>query len=405
LSRSFLSDRSLAEQQTSDDVLYEGSFASILGESSIGVPTPGAGEEFVDRDKSRPFKKRRIVKEEDLLDAAKLAAEKAWQLWTTDVKKILKMPQIKMFCGDMQITHRDKLDSFTYNAIANKFDVVHDWGFKDIMDNFIEEKRIVEMADNYYGISGLFGTKTDSTDFMAVSDSADVLIRLLEHNAPCPAEAKDFFIDWVKWFDRQRGKKNTQLMVGEKDSCKTWFAKAWCKLAVYVGQLSNPTRGESAPFSGAADGRILFWDEADIGMEASFADVCKMLLGGQEVSVNMKYKNRQIIQPAPVLMCSNNNPCRMSDTHIIEPLHARWNWMNWSSTEAIRSLIYKECNPIALFEVYKWANGDLIIQDPNLVDEPTNLSFLHHQLDKLEDEAREDILNQLNDLQTENILQ
>ena len=141
-------------------------------------------------------------------------------------------------------------------------------------------------------------------------------------------------------------------MVGASNKAKTWFCSPWFKIALFIGHISNPTRGESAPFSGITNSRIIFWDEADMGLEQSFADICKIVMGGQEASVNVKYANRTLVPPAPILMCANKNPLRITTKADVDAINNRWWKINWTASEDIINLIYGNCNPMCLFDVY-----------------------------------------------------
>ena len=131
-------------------------------------------------------------------------------------------------------------------------------------------------------MSQLFGNKFGKV--MSIEDSSDVYIRLLKQNCG-EMGPKRFFMQLVAWFDRELGKKNAICLVGASNKAKTWFCSPWFKIALFIGHISNPTRGESAPFSGITNSTIIFWDEADMGLEQSFADICKIVMGAQEASV------------------------------------------------------------------------------------------------------------------------
>lgn len=363
-----------------DGVSYEGTTPSLVRETRPELRSTVAQSSPMGTVRA---KKRTRTTTEDLFQASKEVAQLGWLLWTTSVSALLRRPEITSKYEDILIMNRKMLEEQSKNAIALCFEQVRDWNFRQFKDELQNRGR--KLVFNGEDLSLTWGSPT-YLKYMTLQDSADVIIRMMEHNARyldyLNNSGKQLFIDFVSWFDRQRGKKNTQLLVGEANSCKTWFSKAWLRLAVFVGKISNPTRGETAPFSGAMDARIIFWDEADLGLDQSFSDICKMILGGQEANVNVKYQNRQDVLPAPIMMCGNRNPMRFTNKADVDAINSRWHHLNWESTSEIRNLIYGECDPMALFTVLDWACGDLVLADELTTDEMLNIAA--------EEEANED---------------
>jgi hypothetical protein len=363
-----------------DAVSYEGTTPSLVRETSPSLRTTIAQSSAVGPVRA---KKRTRTTAEDLFQASKEVAQLGWALWTTSVPALLRRPEITSKFEDILIMNRKVLEEQSKNAIALCFEQVRDWNFRQFKEEL--QNRGKKLVFNGEDQCLTWGSPT-YLKYMTLQDSADVVIRMMEHNARHLSHlnnnGKNLFVDFVSWFDRQRGKRNTQLLVGEANSCKTWFSKAWLRLAVFVGKISNPTRGETAPFSGAMDARIIFWDEADLGLDQSFSDICKMILGGQEANVNVKYQNRQDVLPAPILMCGNRNPMRFTNKADVDAINSRWHSLHWESTSEIRNLIYGECDPMALFTVLDWACGDLVLADELTTDEMLNIAA--------EEEANED---------------
>lgn len=358
-------------RSSEDAVSYEGNAPSLLREVNPAARYTVAPEGFVGGvRKKRPTR----VSAQDLFEAAKEVARLGWILWTTSVPSLLRHPKITREYGDILIINKRGLEEQATNAVALLFEQVKEWSFRDFQEELTNRGRKIEWDGET--LETTWGSPK-YLKYMTMQDSADVIIRMMEENAKeldyMGNSGKKLFLDFVGWFDRQRAKQNTQLLVGESNSCKTWFSKAWLRLAVYVGKISNPTRGETAPFSGAMDARIMFWDEADLGLDQSFSDICKMILGGQEANVNVKYKNRQDVLPAPMLMCANRNPMRFTNRVDVDAINSRWHHLKWTATDEIRSLIYGECDPLALFTVLDWASGDLEIVDQLTEDEMEDL--------------------------------
>ena len=106
----------------------------------------------------------------------------------------------------------------------------------------------------------------------------------------------------------------------------------------FLRQGQQPdTGGGSFPLGNITLCRLIFWDEANMGLEDSFADLMKMVLGGDEVPVAVKYQDKQRLHSAPVIMCANSHPCRISNARAA--LNARWEETQWRCTEEIRNLV------------------------------------------------------------------
>ena len=372
-------------RSSEDAVSYEGTTPSLVREANPTTYNTVAPEVNL-----APMRKRQLRSApEELFQAAKEVANLGWILWTTSVSSLLRRPEITNKYADILITNKKGLEEQAANAVALVFEQVKEWDFMQFKHELTKRGR--KLVFNGDPLELTWGSPA-YLKYMTTQDSADVIIRMMEHNAKyldyLNNSGKNLFLDFVSWFDRQRAKQNTQLLVGESNSCKTWFSKAWLRLAVYVGKISNPTRGETAPFSGAMDSRIMFWDEADLGLDQSFSDICKMILGGQEANVNIKYKNRQDVMPAPMLMCGNRNPMRFTNKADVDAIKSRWHHLEWSATEEIRGLIYGECDPLALFTVLDWARGILVVETIT----PEELEDLQHDAEVEEEMEKENIL-------------
>jgi hypothetical protein len=347
--------------QGPNDVQYPGDITFICEKdstTSLGDGTTPTGMERGRNKRLRP---------DSTLEAALFIAGIAWEKWHTSVTSLLREPKVVAKYGDYHLVkNRKEIAEMAENAIKTKFSHVFDMRFLDFKAELFKEPRMTDHPVlGRSSLTGLFGNQYGR--MMSIEDSADVYIRLLEANCG-DMGAKRFFLQLVAWFDRELGKKNAICLVGPSNKAKTWFCSPWFKIALFIGTISNPTRGESAPFSGITNSRVIFWDEADMGLEQTFADICKIIMGGQEASVNVKYQNRTLIAPAPILMCANRNPLRITTKADVDAINNRWWKIQWTATEKIINLIYGNCNPMCLFDVYEWATT----VDENLseTDEP-----------------------------------
>lgn len=363
----------------------KGDDPQLVGTEFITICDTGSQAKRMDgSSETQPTKRKFKYSQADILEAAKFIASEGWKTWCNDLQKIMRMDRVRNRVLDILFAHKEEVELKALHAIQLMFEPVKGWKFNDIRQNFLDEQRYIlkrpfvlddDENSSFSCLSDLFG-QSKGNRLMDARDSADVIIRLMEINCQNVVgkqfTAKEFFLDWVKWFDGARGKKNTQLLIGLTNGAKSWFSEAWAKLALFIGYISNPTRGETAPFSGIKDSRVILWDEADLGLEAHFADICKMILGGQDVSVNIKYKNRTVLESCPVVMCSNRYPCRISDQSVKAPLEERWQRINWESSEEIsKVLIYGPCNPIGLFLAYDWAiseGEDALLAERDVLD-------------------------------------
>ena len=269
--------------------------------------------------------------------------EQAKLHWSKSMNHILGLPEIIDNFPKTLIQSRKRVKELFANFVEHWFQVVKHWKW----DHFVRHFRALREPPT-------FGTGR----FMSREGSFQILQQLFALNYVDPRAA---FRNWVCWFDQGRNKQNTMLLIGPPNSLKTWYCQAWEYFALFSGRVSNPTRGESFPLGNITHCRLIFWDEANMGLEDSFADLMKMVLGGDEVPVAVKYQDKQRLHSAPVIMCANQHPCRIPSAR--EALNARWEEIEWNCTDEIRNLVKGGCHHLALIDMYEWA------MEPELSDD------------------------------------
>lgn len=102
---------------------------------------------------------------------------------------------------------------------------------------------------------------------------------------------------------RHRTKQNTLLLFGPKDSGKTFVLQSFCTFAI----LSSNLRDFSKQFGKqhAINQRLLFLDEPkDMGKDI---EEVKLLCGGQESLVDIKFRSPRELRYPPVFIASNDD--------------------------------------------------------------------------------------------------
>lgn len=113
--------------------------------------------------------------------------------------------------------------------------------------------------------------------------------------------------------------------------------------------MRTPSRQERFSFQECADRRIIFWDEAKL--DPSHYDNIKRMLAGDTCSVAVKFKEDQVLQKTPIIVCSNNDVFPQNDEYYNRIVTYRWAaYSPWPER-----LFVKKLHPIAAGILLGWA--------------------------------------------------
>lgn len=105
--------------------------------------------------------------------------------------------------------------------------------------------------------------------------------------------------------EKKKPKRNAFYIHGPPSSGKNYFLDCICSFYLNVGNMANFNRSVQFPFCDCENRRVIMWNE--INFSPGNTDSVKMLLGGDLMHVNVKFKNYQPIFRTTVIVLSNDN--------------------------------------------------------------------------------------------------
>lgn len=191
--------------------------------------------------------------------------------------------------------------------------------------------------------------------------SAHVLVRLLKCQFGSFEIIQEFLSNVLKVLNCQIPKINTINIKGPPGSGKTWFVETIGKLCWFTGRCdSSINKFTQFPFEHMLGKRVTIFNEFNLA--PSFKDVVKEILEGANVTINVKYKNRCMLDRTPIFITTNNN-WEMDHPEVDRKAFAQrmitynWNSQPWLRLEdgyphppALARLFYK--TPSELEDIY-----------------------------------------------------
>lgn len=133
-----------------------------------------------------------------------------------------------------------------------------------------------------------------------------VLLRLLKCQLGTWDNIVTFLDHVLNILNKQYPKINTLNIKGAPGSGKTWFVECLGKLCWFTGRCdSSINKFTQFPFEHMLGKRLTIFNEFNLA--PSFKDVVKEILEGANVSINVKYRPRCILERVPVIITTNNN--------------------------------------------------------------------------------------------------
>nr|QTE03761.1 MAG: nonstructural protein 1 [Phylloscopus fuscatus parvoviridae sp.] len=149
----------------------------------------------------------------------------------------------------------------------------------------------------------------------------------------------------VRWLmnllDRKTGKKNTWYIVSPPNAGKTFFCDCIADYFQSVGHLKPWNRNNSFPLEELDGARVCFWNEPNF--ESGNTAECLKLLGGDNLSVAIKYNRPSTVQNVPVI-CTSNTIQFPTTPEFME----RIKYSMWQPCDILKSVGKKRLHPYAL---------------------------------------------------------
>nr|QUS52550.1 NS1 [Mute swan feces associated ambidensovirus 6] len=148
---------------------------------------------------------------------------------------------------------------------------------------------------------------TNNKPFSIYYDVEDSVFKLNElllwqfHNDPDLVYL--FLLDLYNVVDRKLSKCNSILVYSPPSAGKNWFFDTVLAFCMNKGQMGNPNKHNTFAYQECVGKRILLWNEPNY--ESSQLDMLKMILGGDNYTVNVKCKADQAVAKTPVIILTN----------------------------------------------------------------------------------------------------
>lgn len=135
--------------------------------------------------------------------------------------------------------------------------------------------------------------------------SAYLLVRLLY----CQLKSFDKMVEFLKHLlnimNKTYPKINTLNIRGPPGSGKTYFIETIGKLCWFTGRCdSSINKFTQFPFEHMLGKRLTIFNEFNLA--PSFKDVVKEILEGANITINVKYRSRCILERTPIIITTNN---------------------------------------------------------------------------------------------------
>lgn len=154
-------------------------------------------------------------------------------------------------------------------------------------------------------------------------------------------EIFNFLTNLLNICDRRIPKINCLQIFGPPCSGKNWFFDCVCAYYLFVGYIGNFNKYCSFPLMECVNKRMLMWNEPNC--EPGSFDTIKMLFGGDNLTVKVKYQGDGLVCRTPVIVLGNYNPFPTTDV-----FSCRTYTYNFVYCGMLRDLKYKP-HPLAYY--------------------------------------------------------
>uniref|UniRef100_A0A8D8WBT3 Non-capsid protein NS-1 n=1 Tax=Cacopsylla melanoneura TaxID=428564 RepID=A0A8D8WBT3_9HEMI len=139
-----------------------------------------------------------------------------------------------------------------------------------------------------------------------IEESVRVLEELLLFQFDNDVEIVQVFLaDLVDVLDKKRQKLNTFFVLGASNAGKNFFFDCVIHYFLNFGMIGNFSKYVGFPLQDCVSRRILLWNEPNA--EASAFETLKMLLGGDQCVVRVKFQSDVTVGRTPVIVLSNTD--------------------------------------------------------------------------------------------------
>ncbi len=167
---------------------------------------------------------------------------------------------------------------------------------------------------------------SNSRDFyLNIDDSLKVINHLLNFQfGNNELDIYDFMCSVYDICERKIAKLNSLLIYSPPSAGKNFFFDMIMSFYINKGQMGNPNKYNNFAFQECFNKRILLWNEPNY--EASSIEKLKMILGGDNYTVNVKCKSDAAVHRTPVIILTNNKVSIMADPAFADRI-VQYSWI------------------------------------------------------------------------------
>lgn len=193
-------------------------------------------------------------------------------------------------------------DQVFVRAMNNLMTQTSKWSIDDYIKLYTNNNSVwgavnVPFDEYYYSVQQSAMILEDLIIFQMNAKDEDYDMRKLQ--------IRDFLTEIYSVFERLVPKKNTIYVVSPPSAGKNYFFDAILTFYLNCGNVANYNKNNQFPFQDCINRRVLLWNEPNFMQSA--VDTIKMLTGGDNMHVNVKYSNHVPLYRTPVLVLSNNH--------------------------------------------------------------------------------------------------
>lgn len=152
----------------------------------------------------------------------------------------------------------------------------------------------------------------DKDYYLSIDESMIIIQKLLQYQFNDNELAiYDFICDIYDICERKVPKLNSILIHSPPSAGKNFFFDMIMSFYLNKGQMGNPNKHNNFAFQECFNKRIILWNEPNY--ESGSIEKLKMILGGDNYTVNVKCKADAAVHRTPVIILTNNIVSIMND--------------------------------------------------------------------------------------------
>ena len=152
--------------------------------------------------------------------------------------------------------------------------------------------------------SGNYESYSPASYYLDERESLDIVSKLLDYQTK--GNTKRFLYWLVMVLDKIYPKLNSIFVYAPPSSGKNFFFDFVLNFFLIRGQMMNINKATTFPYMDCVDKRVILFNEPNISESPATIDTLKMLFGGDNMSVAVKFKPPATVSRTPVIILTND---------------------------------------------------------------------------------------------------